>query len=171
LYERDGWQFYSMFWPNQIEANKHNQALAAEMTTFFTAVVRAIAGVTAEEPARPYPGFKNRARVQEHLRRERSAALARRARVRDKFTCSVCGINFGELYGTVGRGFAEVHHLVPLASKHSPKITHVEDLATVCANCHRMLHRMSGKGEDLGRLKKLFTGHWPTALSREKGSR
>jgi predicted HNH restriction endonuclease len=32
----------------------------------------------------------------------------------------------------------------------------VEDLVTVCDNCHRMLHLMRGKEHDLDRLKQII---------------
>ena len=40
----------------------------------------------------------------------------------------------------MGKGFAECHHVVPLADLGRQKRTRLEDLAIVCANCHRMIH-------------------------------
>ncbi len=54
-----------------------------------------------------------------------------------------CGFNFETVYGHLGRGFAEVHHLRPLAELDGPISTTLTDLAVVCANCHRMIHRNS----------------------------
>ncbi len=58
-------------------------------------------------------------------------------------SCAVCNFSFVTTYGEVGKGFIEAHHRVPLASlKHDQlALTTVEDLAPVCANCHRMLHK------------------------------
>ena len=39
----------------------------------------------------------------------------------------------------MGKGFAECHHVVPLADLGRQKRTRLEDLAIVCANCHRMI--------------------------------
>jgi 5-methylcytosine-specific restriction protein A len=44
-------------------------------------------------------------------------------------------------YGDLGAGFAECHHKLPLAA--GERRTLLSDLAIVCANCHRMLHRRS----------------------------
>ena len=57
-------------------------------------------------------------------------------------SCSVCGFNFEEIYGELGRGFIHVHHIVPV-SMLGPhyKINPLEDLIPVCPNCHAMLHR------------------------------
>jgi hypothetical protein len=55
--------------------------------------------------------------------------------------CEACGFNFAAVYGGLGEGFAECHHRWPLAEYDAEAPTCLEDLAVVCANCHRMLHR------------------------------
>ena len=57
--------------------------------------------------------------------------------------CEVCGFDFQARYGVIGEGFAEVHHLLPI--HRGERLTRLADLAVVCANCHRMLHRPSGE--------------------------
>lgn len=81
-----------------------------------------------------------------HKRRERSPALARKkkAQVLKRFgalKCEVCGFDFAKRYGDLGVGFAECHHRAPLASLAQQSRTKLSDLAVVCANCHRMIHR------------------------------
>lgn len=51
-----------------------------------------------------------------------------------------CGFDFEAIYGELGAGFAEVHHLRALAEMDGPVETTLADLAVVCANCHRMIH-------------------------------
>lgn len=58
-----------------------------------------------------------------------------------KLICEVCSFDFYEVYGDRGAGFAECHHLIPLSELGDNVTTQVKDLAIVCANCHRMLHR------------------------------
>jgi 5-methylcytosine-specific restriction protein A len=58
-----------------------------------------------------------------------------------KLVCEVCGFDFQATYGELGKGFIECHHRKPLADLDAEAITRLEDLALVCANCHRMLHR------------------------------
>ena len=58
-----------------------------------------------------------------------------------KLECEVCGFDFVAVYGELGHGFAEYHHILPLAEAAFVRTTHLRDLAIVCANCHRMLHR------------------------------
>lgn len=52
-----------------------------------------------------------------------------------------CGFNFESVYGTTGRGYAQVHHLKPLSDRSAPAMTSLDDLAIVCANCHAIIHR------------------------------
>ena len=58
-----------------------------------------------------------------------------------KLECEVCGFDFFKFYGEIGMGFIECHHMKPLSEMESEAITTVDDLALICSNCHRMLHR------------------------------
>lgn len=55
--------------------------------------------------------------------------------------CEVCGFSFFEFYGEHGRNFIEAHHKKPISKLTPGSRTHINDIALVCANCHRMLHR------------------------------
>ena len=56
--------------------------------------------------------------------------------------CIVCGMDFGETYGELGRGFIHVHHLKSLAAqKKKHAVDPKKDLVPVCPNCHAMLHK------------------------------
>jgi 5-methylcytosine-specific restriction protein A len=81
-----------------------------------------------------------------HLRRERDQqiVLAKKRFVltqTGKLACEVCEFDFAARYGIHGKGFIECHHVRPLADLDSETMTHLDDLALVCSNCHRMLHR------------------------------
>jgi len=54
--------------------------------------------------------------------------------------CEVCDFDFGHAYGDLGEGYIEVHHVTPLYASGTRE-TKLDDLACVCANCHRMCHR------------------------------
>lgn len=58
-----------------------------------------------------------------------------------RFLCEACEFDFQRTYGRLGEKFIECHHTTPLSLSSDERITHLEDLALVCANCHRMLHR------------------------------
>jgi len=58
-----------------------------------------------------------------------------------RLACEVCDLDFYEKYGDIGLGYIECHHIKPLTSYNESSVTKMNDLAVVCANCHRMLHR------------------------------
>lgn len=80
-----------------------------------------------------------------HLRRERNPKL-RAAKIAavlaegQLIACEVCGFDFAAKYGEVGAGYIEVHHVLPLHAS-GPVLTRLDDLALLCSNCHRMVHR------------------------------
>ncbi|GGZ52369.1 hypothetical protein GCM10010387_53310 [Streptomyces inusitatus] len=79
------------------------------------------------------------------LSRERDPKLRRRklAQVRKlgvPLQCEVCAFHFERVYGELGRDYIEVHHILPLHIS-GPRETRLEDLALLCANCHRMCHK------------------------------
>lgn len=81
-----------------------------------------------------------------HRRIERSMKLVaskRRAvlKATGVLACEVCSFDFLQFYGPIGLEFCEVHHLRPLADLTEKQTTTLSDLAVVCSNCHRMLHR------------------------------
>lgn len=105
--------------------------------------------VREEEPsdgeAEAFP--EGRAVYVRHVKRERSAALVRRKKAwflqnHGHLFCEACGFDYEAAYGSLlGAGFMECHHLLPLACLPPGSSTRLEDLALVCSNCHRMLHR------------------------------
>lgn len=85
--------------------------------------------------------------TQLHKRRERNPFISRKKkklvmRTTGNLACEVCGFDFFKAYGELGKGFAECHHRLPLSDLPHVKITKMTDLAIVCANCHRILHRV-----------------------------
>lgn len=56
-------------------------------------------------------------------------------------SCQICGFNFEKTYGALGKGYIEMHHLVSLGTTKKERISTVDDVAVVCSNCHRVLHR------------------------------
>jgi HNH endonuclease len=133
---------------------KHFCARAAG---FFESVARTLPFATPESEEREvFPQIENRRVVFLHLQRERSRMLATARKIHDRYACQVCSMRFEDMYGEMGKEFAEAHHCVPLARLRANIRTRMEDLITVCANCHRMLHRMSGNREDVRRLRAIL---------------
>lgn len=81
-----------------------------------------------------------------HLIRERNPTVVKRKKeavmqAEGKLSCQACAFDFCEVYGDLGAGFAECHHMIPVSLLEPNHPTKLQDLAIVCANCHRMLHR------------------------------
>ena len=56
--------------------------------------------------------------------------------------CQVCGFNFQEKYGEIGKDFIHVHHKVDIATiGNEYSVNPITDLIPVCPNCHSMLHK------------------------------
>lgn len=59
-----------------------------------------------------------------------------------KYSCEICGFNFIDMYGEIGKEFIHVHHIVSLSElQKNYKVRGAKDLIPVCPNCHAMLHR------------------------------
>lgn len=89
---------------------------------------------------------EGRVLLRQHKSRERNRALVAKkkasALARDQcLRCEVCGFVYTQRYGELGEGFIECHHTVPLSQLRPGQGTRLVDLALVCANCHRMLHK------------------------------
>jgi 5-methylcytosine-specific restriction enzyme A len=80
-----------------------------------------------------------------HRSRERNGEIVgnKKASVLKKhgrLQCEGCNFDFEHFYGERGRGFAECHHVNPVSTLAPGQRTRLDDLAIVCANCHRMIH-------------------------------
>ncbi|MEQ1642468.1 MAG: HNH endonuclease [Pyrinomonadaceae bacterium] len=57
-------------------------------------------------------------------------------------TCGACGLDFEKRYGSLGAGYIEVHHVVPVSKMNAGYVVDpAQDLVPLCANCHAMVHR------------------------------
>jgi 5-methylcytosine-specific restriction protein A len=95
-----------------------------------------------DDPIEPFFDLEGKRVLRKHLSRERSSKLVKRFKASlATYNCSVCDFDFGGKYGTRGEGFIEAHHQEQLSSLKKAKKISIDDLAAVCSNCHRMLHK------------------------------
>ncbi|MFJ1758296.1 HNH endonuclease [Kitasatospora sp. NPDC088134] len=92
-----------------------------------------------------YETPEGRLLLRTHLTRERDRGLRRRKiaavlAAGRPLACEVCDFDFATVYGERGEGYIECHHVVPLHLADE-STTRLADLALICANCHRMIHR------------------------------
>ncbi|MFE7559987.1 HNH endonuclease [Kitasatospora sp. NPDC057500] len=83
--------------------------------------------------------------MRRHLRRERDSRLKGKKiesvlRRGGTVACEICDFDFEQAYGARGAGYIECHHIVPLHVAGESR-TNLSDLALICSNCHRMIHR------------------------------
>jgi predicted HNH restriction endonuclease len=102
--------------------------------------------VVDEDDESDFPEGRESFKTHRHL--ERDGKMPRKAKAKrlaetGKLECDVCGMDFHRVYGKRGYGFIEAHHTAPVSKLNGTVKTKVSDLALVCSNCHRMLHRGS----------------------------
>lgn len=92
-------------------------------------------------------GFpEGRKKYTQHRARERNPQIAKKAKAlrlskTGDLRCDSCEFSFGRVYGPRGKGFIEAHHTIPISKLRNNSKTYLKDIALVCSNCHRMLHR------------------------------
>ena len=108
----------------------------------------------------PVSGKEGRKQWATHLRRERSRKIvtAKKRRVladTGRLCCEACDFDFEAQFGPELAGFCEVHHVVPLAEGGAVRDTAMSDLAVLCANCHRAIHRLGPKMPTIEELRAI----------------
>ncbi len=101
-----------------------------------------------------------------HKAKKRCAMLRETAieHYRDKnghIKCHVCGFDFLDFYGEIGRHFIHIHHEHPICEYDKEGtiqnlLDAVEKVKPVCANCHCMLHRKKTKVLSIDELKQII---------------
>ncbi len=107
----------------------------------------------------PVVGREGKASLYEHIRRERNREIVVKKKQRVKqetgrLRCEACGFDFEAVFGPSLAGFCEVHHTTPLGRTVGVRNTRLEDLAILCANCHRAIHRL---GPEMPTVSELAT--------------
>ena len=73
---------------------------------------------------------------------ERNAIARKRCIAHHGYKCVVCSFDFEEAYGSIGKDFIHVHHILALADIGGEyEINPEADLVPICPNCHAMIHR------------------------------
>jgi 5-methylcytosine-specific restriction endonuclease McrA len=73
---------------------------------------------------------------------ERNPAAVKACKAHYGTRCQVCGLDLGERYGEIGKGFIHVHHLKQLSKVGGKyEVDPIADLRPVCPNCHAIMHR------------------------------
>jgi hypothetical protein len=96
----------------------------------------------------PEGGDEGRLRLVSHYRRERKKSVsiaakrnARRLRSDKYLICEICSLVPEKIYG---EDTIEAHHRIPLNQLDGSRKVMPSDLAMLCPNCHRAVHKMDG---------------------------
>lgn len=154
LEKYSGQAFFGIYDPAPRASDMATNRFCNRAAAFFIQVAESLPQAKGQTIERTdFPRCEDRKLVKAHLWRERSGYLALQCKERDNFRCRVCKKTFGRFYGEkLGNACAEAHHLKPLAQQGNKVRTEPTDLITVCANCHRALHRMNGEVGDVAKL-------------------
>lgn len=122
----------------------YRMGLLREVYKKYTSLINESNGEGNDEEEDTFPEGKEKYRL--HRFKERNKKLIAIAKEKYKLTtpnmnCQVCQFSFAECYGELGTDFIEAHHVFPISALTTQTSVRIEDLAMVCSNCHRMLHR------------------------------
>lgn len=103
-------------------------------------VVPAVEQSDLDWPSSYKEGGRN---LRSHSAIERNGTLIRDSKARFKklhgrLFCQACEFDFLAVYG---EDYIECHHTIPVHKLPSNGFTSIEDVALLCANCHRIIHR------------------------------
>lgn len=156
---------------------ERGRADIAELEAYFVAdIVGDLPELGRIEPPGAVPAIEFSAKAVEgewrlvaHLEQERNTALSTAKKkavlsATGRLRCEACSFDFLELYGALGDGFCEVHHVRPLSERAAGLETSLEDLAVLCSNCHSIIHRthpiwtVSSLGAHIARVRGASVG-------------
>jgi 5-methylcytosine-specific restriction endonuclease McrA len=159
--------YYGLYdYGSNLSQSSGRESLIERMVDFFESLATNLPGKGPSKRREDFPATENRKVVVTHLRRERNSHLAMLRKRFDDFKCQICGMRFEDVYGPIGHRYAEAHHQVPLSKLRKMVSTTLNDLITVCPNCHRMLHKLEGKSGDINFLKKQISLHQMRLIRR-----
>ncbi|MBW7472315.1 HNH endonuclease [Marinobacter sp. F4218] len=79
-----------------------------------------------------------------HKARERSKKIRKKLldsrSKKGSMACDMCGMSASKFHPECAESVFEAHHVVPLAEAEK-RTTRLSDMALLCANCHRLIHR------------------------------
>jgi 5-methylcytosine-specific restriction protein A len=125
---------------NAYELTKTGLLFVAKESTESPKLIVSLESDTDDE----FPEGKELTRIHKSKERNSQVVIKKKEKVlreSGNLACEVCGFDFVKFYGQIGYGFAECHHIIPLSMLRDEQKTKLSDLAIVCANCHRILHK------------------------------
>lgn len=119
--------------------------VSAQLNSYLTRILNENENILLENTIEEYGEGKRQ--LKQHIVRERNPKLVQSAKEnfkkehKGRLYCEICGFDFFAVYGSIGEDFIEVHHKKPVSEMKEGEKTNLNDVAVVCSNCHRMIHR------------------------------
>ncbi|MCL1126374.1 HNH endonuclease [Shewanella surugensis] len=147
--------------PNDFNAVRARDDLRSRGHTVIDRRDGALDVIVSDDDESSFAEGKEKYRL--HRSKERDSSITRKAkaaRLEDTGTlpCDICDFDFYNKYGELGLGFIEAYHKVPVSELDGNTKTKISDLALVCSNCHRMLHRQKSTIH-ISELKKIIKSY------------
>lgn len=117
------------------------------------------APTSAVDPVTPIPGALPASALTRITvnRFERDPDAVRLCLAHHGTNCAVCKFNFEETYGELGRGYIQVHHIVPGSRVDADYVLDpLTDLVPLCPNCHAMAHMRTPQPHTPAELRRLI---------------
>ena len=121
------------------------QKVSSSLNDYISRMLGESESILLENTADEYG--EGRRLLKQHVVRERNPLLVQNAKEAfkqkhgGKLFCEICGFDFFSAYGDIGEDYIEVHHKKPVSQMKEGEKTKLKDVAVVCSNCHRMIHR------------------------------
>lgn len=119
--------------------------VGADLNHFIFNHLVEVDNIDNEDEAEEYPEGKRAYRT--HRIIERNQKVIKEAKKQfalkhdGRLFCEACKFDFTKVYGDRGKDFIEGHHKKLVSQMKAAEKTKVEDIAMLCSNCHRMIHK------------------------------
>ena len=134
-----GGKLEEAIWNNFADKPKYLRSISA-------GIIKSIGELTLgdnDEYDEAFP--EGRVLYRQHRLHERNRVVIKKVKAnaerKNGLACSICGFDFFQKYGKLGKGYIECHHLIPVSEYAKEIVITIKDFVLVCSNCHRMLHR------------------------------
>jgi 5-methylcytosine-specific restriction protein A len=121
----------------------HDPARTKQLATEIRASIGALAQLPESIEAE-YESHEGGVVMRLHRQRERDSRLRKKLlkarRKSGALSCDLCSSTAQSSVDALEDAMFEAHHVVPLSAS-GERISHLDDVALLCANCHRTLHR------------------------------
>lgn len=128
-----------------VPEGKFTIQVGADLNHFIFNHLVEVDNIDNENEAEEYPEGKRAYRTHRVIERNQKVIKEAKRQFAKKhhgrLFCEACKFDFIKVYGDRGKNFIEGHHKKLVSQMIEGEKTKVEDIAMLCSNCHRMIHK------------------------------